>query len=453
MIGGGVRWGDHRIVGAGASATDNTTAPNGARANIGVVVLAMYNAVLANNSGPVKLVDGNPLARWGRCPQLTLAVGAAELASTSITPAAAAGARRTSRRMPARRTLTARPRPPAGRPERRLPRRRLDRRALHTVGHADPGVIAESFWNTDFDRLVEAFRESRRMGSNIVRFNLQFSAFVGPPSPGHPDGTPNETNLARLQDTVDLAEQMGMYIELSGLRIQLDYDNGDWYATRDEAARWRSQAVFWSAIARQLEHSDAVAWFDLMNEPRLRPRCSRRGAAPRSVRDCYVQFLTKDPAGRTTVEVIREWMTVMRTAIRETAGDTDRLISVGGLPYGRSGFRPARRHRSRGDRDRPPVSGGRRARSRRARRRGGETGRPAADPRRDRPCGGGDVSAFILGTSESAAGWVGHYFERTPAEILSSPSPLGDYWHLGFYRTFMRLSAAVNAHDDGVMQP
>ena len=47
----------------------------------------MFNAALTNNSGPVKLVDGNPLARWGRCPQLTLAVGAAELASTRITPA------------------------------------------------------------------------------------------------------------------------------------------------------------------------------------------------------------------------------------------------------------------------------------------------------------------------------------------------------------------------------
>ncbi len=269
MIGGGVRWGDHRIFGVGASATDNTTAPNGARVNIGVVVLAMFNAALTNNSGPVKLVDGNPLARWGRCPQLTLAVGAAELASTSITPA-----QPPEPAEPADGCLLGEPSPHG------LDRLQVDRSGDYLVdastgarftpwGMRTPGIIAESFWNDDFDRLVEAFREIRRMGSNIVRFNLQFSSFVGPPSPGHPDGTPNKTNLARLQDTVDLAEQTGMYIELSGLRIQLDYDNGDWYATRDEAARWRSQAVFWSAIARQLEHSDAVAWFDLMNEPQV----------------------------------------------------------------------------------------------------------------------------------------------------------------------------------------
>jgi hypothetical protein len=52
-----------------------------------------------------------------------------------------------------------------------------------------------------------------------------------------------------------------------------------------------------------------------------------------------------------------------------------------------------------------------------ARRRGSETEGPAPDPRRDGPVGGGDVSAFILGTFESAAGWVGHYFELTPAEL------------------------------------
>ena len=289
--------------------------------NIGVVVLAMYNAALAEQLGPFKLVDGNPLARWGRCPQLTLAVGAAELASTSITPAQPAGARRTRRRMPARRT-----------------RHRTASTACRSIRSGDflvfastgarftpwgmrtPGIIAESFWNDDFDRLVEAFPRNPAMGSNIVRFNLQFSAFVGPPSPGHPDGTPNKTNLARLQDTVDLAEQTGMYIELSGLRIQLDYDNGDWYATRDEAARWRSQAVFWSTIASQLKHSDAVAWFDLMNEPIVPTEVQQTWCRSTLGPDCFVQYLTKDPAGRTSVEVIREWMTIMRTAIRETAG-------------------------------------------------------------------------------------------------------------------------------------
>ncbi len=143
----------------------------------------------------------------------------------------------------------------------------------------------------------------------------------------------------------------------------------------------------------------------------------------------------------------------MRTAIRETAGDSQRLISVGGLPYGHSGFRPqdvtdleeiaiVHLYPKVGEHDRAV--------------RDAAEAKPDGQPLildETGPWGGGDVSAFILGTSESAAGWVGHYFERTPAEILSSPSPLGDHWHLGFYRTFMRLSPAVNAHDDGVMQP
>jgi hypothetical protein len=139
-----------------------------------------------------------------------------------------------------------------------------------------------------------------------------------------------------------------------------------------------------------------------------------------------------------------------------TAGDTDHLITVAGLPYGRSGFRPqhlehlediATVHLY-------PLPGA------------SEHDRAVADAAAAKPdgqplildetgpIGGGDVAAFILGTAESASGWVGHYFEETPAEIVGAPEPvLADRWHLGFYRTFMRLAPQVNHGDGGIMQP
>src|SRR4029078_10700685 len=91
-------------------------------------------------------------------------------------------------------------------------------------GLSAPEVIPETVWASDFGYLVDTFREVRRLGANTVRFGLQFAAFVGPPSAGYPDGTPNAANLALLQNTVDMAEQMGMYIELSGLRVETDAD-------------------------------------------------------------------------------------------------------------------------------------------------------------------------------------------------------------------------------------
>ena len=343
---------------------------------------------------------------------MRLAVGAAELASVRITPA-----QPPEPAEPADGCLLGEPSPHG------LDRLQVDRSGDYLVGASTgvrftpwgmrtPGVIPETFWNDDFDRLVEAFRETRRMGSNLVRFNLQFSSFVGPPSPGHPDGTPNKANLARLQDTVDLAEQTGMYIELSGLRIQLDYDNGDWYATRDEAARWRSQAVFWSAIASQLKHSDAVAWFDLMNEPavptEVQQTWCRSTLGPRLLRAIPHQGSGRPDQRRDDPRVDDRHA----HGDPRDGGGLQRLISVAALPYGNSGFRPqdvtdleeiaiVHLYPVVGEHDRAG------ARRREAKPNGqplilDETG----------PFGGGDVRGFILGTLRIGGG-MGRSLLRT----------------------------------------
>jgi hypothetical protein len=70
------------------------------------------------------------------------------------------------------------------------------------------------------------------------------------------------------------------------------------------------------------------------------------------------------------------------------------------------------------------------------------------------PWGGGDVAGFILGTKDIAAGWIGHYLEQTPAEIVAKPdAPLAELWHLGSYATFRRLTLAMNPDDGGIVQP
>ena len=294
------------------------------------------------------------------------------------------------------------------------------------------------------------------MGANVVRLNLQFSDFVGPPTAGYPDGTPDQANLLRLEQVAQLAEQMGLYIELSGLRIERDADNGDWYDTRAEAPRWRSQAVFWTAIASRLKHNSAVAWYDVMNEPSASVKEHPIWCAAALGGFCYVQFLTKEAAGRTSAEIARAWLTIMRDAIRVGADDTIHPITVSMLPYANGGFRPSdvadlvdlvTVHVY------PRVGEAEMARAVREVEVSRAAGRPLILDETG-PIGGGDVADFIFQTAPSTAGWLGHYFGNTPAETLRKPDrTLADHWHVGFYRTFMRLRPQVDPGDGGVMQP
>ena len=66
---------------------------------------------------------------------------------------------------------------------------------------------------------------------------------------------------------IALAEQTGLYVELTGLKIETDADTGTWYDQLDEQGRWAAQAVFWAAVAGAVKDSPAVAWLDLMSEP------------------------------------------------------------------------------------------------------------------------------------------------------------------------------------------
>ena len=307
-------------------------------------------------------------------------------------------------------------------------------------GMRAPSANVEAFWHDDWNQLVATFREVRRMGFNIVRFNLQFSTFVGPPSSGHPDGTPNQASLCAWRTRRNSPRRWACTSSLSGLRLETDSDNGDWYATRPAAERWRSQAVYWTAIASRLEHSDAVAWYDVMNEPSASIEghptwcaASRRGF-------CYIQFLDKERSERTSVDLVREWMAIMRDAVRE--GDTRHLVTTSALPWGNGGFRPkdldglqdiASVHLY-------PFPGKEQLDATVA---DAQAHKPAGRPLildETGPIGGGNVASFIIATAPIAAGWVGQYFDETPAEIVGNPdATTGDLWHLGSYHTFMRL--------------
>jgi hypothetical protein len=89
----------------------------------------------------------------------------------------------------------------------------------------------------------------KRFGANVVRVHLQFAKFMSAAD------APNQDSLDQLRRLLDLAERTGLYLDLTGLGCYHKADTPKWYDDMDEAARWKAQAHFWSAVAKTCRDS------------------------------------------------------------------------------------------------------------------------------------------------------------------------------------------------------
>jgi hypothetical protein len=206
----------------------------------------------------------------------------------------------------------------------------------------DQKGLLESYWRDEWDRVVSDFGKMKALGANIVRIHLQFSAFMDGPD------KPDEANFRQLEKLVALAEQTGLYLDLTGLACYRKQDVPAWYDAMDESQRWDAQARFWEEVARRCNGHNAVMFYDLMNEPIVPGSKQPKGQwlVPIPFGGYYfVQYITLDPAGRRREEIAGQWMRCLVGAIRKH--DHDTLISVGLLPNSlpgpgfTSGFTPA----------------------------------------------------------------------------------------------------------------
>ncbi len=201
--------------------------------------------------------------------------------------------------------------------------------------------LIEEYWDAEWGTVVDDFREMKALGANVVRVHLQVAAMMDGPDKG------NERNLKKLADLVKLAEDVGLYLDLTGLGCYRKDQVPAWYAGADEKERWRVQGNFWRLVAGACKGSSAVLCYDLINEP-LVPN-GKRTSGDFVVGHLgpfwYCQFVTLDQAGRKRDEVARAWVSQMVRAVREV--DKDHLITVGMLPNslgtgaGDSGFVPS----------------------------------------------------------------------------------------------------------------
>jgi hypothetical protein len=190
------------------------------------------------------------------------------------------------------------------------------------------GELVEESWDADWARVENDFREMRRLGANVLRVHLQFGTYMK--SPGQVD----RLELARLRRMLDLARDQGLYVDITGLGCYRRARIPAWYDALDEADRWQAQADWWTAIAETCAGHPAVFCYDLMNEPVVGG--AAKPGEPRWVGGelgglYFVQRITGDLRGRTSLDVADAWVEKLTAAIRRN--DPHGLITVGVIPW------------------------------------------------------------------------------------------------------------------------
>ncbi len=300
--------------------------------------------------------------------------------------------------------------------------------------------LLEDYWEAEWPTVVEDFREMKQLGANVVRVHLQFARFMAAPD------QPHEPSLERLGRLVKLAEETGLYLDLTGLGCYRKKDVPAWYDSLEETGRWKSQARFWEAVAQCCAGSPAIFCYDLMNEP-IVPGGKRKAGdwlTGELAGFNYCQFISLDQADRARPEIARRWVSELAAAIHKH--DQRHLITVGLLPNSlegsawSSGFVP---RRIAGDVDficvhLYPKTG--RLKEDLKLLRGFGVGKPVVvEETFPLSCTPPELRQFLEGSRKYAAGWIGFYWGQTPAE-LSQATSIGDSLTAAWLKLFQELN-------------
>ena len=192
--------------------------------------------------------------------------------------------------------------------------------------HDSEGRLLDEYWMEKWDTVVQDFGEIKELGANCVRIHLQVGKLMDAAD------RPNVAALEQLGKLVQLAEETGLYLDVTGLACYHKKNIPAWYDALGEQDRWAVQAAFWEAVAEACHDSPAIFCYDLMNEPIL------PGSEPATewlagdlAGKHFVQRLTLDLLGRSREQVAEAWAEKMVAAIRRH--DRQHLVTVGVIPW------------------------------------------------------------------------------------------------------------------------
>ena len=278
--------------------------------------------------------------------------------------------------------------------------------------------LLDDDWQDKWDIIERDFRAMQDLGANTVRIHLQISRFL------EAADQVNEKSLEHLSKLIEIAERVGIYLDITGLACYRTADVPKWYDALDEKQRWAAQARFWEAVAARCAKSNAVFCYDLMNEPVVPGQQRKAGqwysGKPLGGFD-FVQFITLDSAGRPRDQIARDWIRTLTAAIHRQ--DRDHPITVGLLPWGPkwghlSGFVPqtvapeldfiaVHIYPEKGKV--PEALDGLKKFS---------VGKPVViEETFPLSCGVDDLRTFLLDSRPSATGWIGHYGAQSISEL------------------------------------
>jgi hypothetical protein len=307
--------------------------------------------------------------------------------------------------------------------------------------HDEGGRLIEAYWDAEWAKVEADFGEMRDLGANVVRVHLQVGRFLKSAT------EPDDAALERLGRLVRLAERTGLYLDLTGLGCYEAAETPAWYDALSERERWAAQTAFWEAVARVCASSPAVFCYDLMNEPVVPGGQQDNWLGLPFAGKCFVQFITRDLAGRERPEVARQWVEQLTAAIRRV--DTRHLVTVGLVPWSldrpglTSGFVPSRvadpldfvavhLYPESGKVDEALKT-----------LEGFSIGKPVVvEEMFPLSCPIGDLEQFIRRSRPTASGWIGFYWGQT-AESLRQEKTIPAALTLGWLELFEKLQPVV----------
>jgi hypothetical protein len=302
--------------------------------------------------------------------------------------------------------------------------------------HDEQGRLIEDYWFAEWPKVEADFEEMRQLGANVVRVHLQLGKFM------RAADTPNKESLDQLARLLKLAEQKKLYLDLTGLGCYHKRDVPAWYDKLDEQDRWNVQARFWEVVAARAAESPAVFCYDLMNEPVLPGGEGTRTdwLGPAFAGKHFVQFIALETNERPRHEIARQWIAHLVKAIRKH--DRRHMITVGLVPWSldrpglSSGFIPDKIsgeldfvavhiYPEKGQLDEALET-----------LRGFAVGKPVViEEIFPLKCSADELGQFIDKSRDIAAGWIGFYWGKTPAEYRTSKT-IGDRITLDWLKLF-----------------
>jgi hypothetical protein len=300
--------------------------------------------------------------------------------------------------------------------------------------HDDKGRLIEDYWEEEWPIVEAHFGQMNKLGANVVRVHLQLGKFMDGPD------RPNARALDRLGKLLELAERLRLYIDLTGLGCYHKKDVPAWYDRLSEMDRWTVQARFWQAVAGRCAASPAVFCYDLMNEPVVPGGKATDWLPPAFAGKHFIQFITRDQAGRPRPDIARQWVHRLAAAVREK--DRRHLITVGLVDWSldrpglTSGFVPEKVaddldfvsvhiYPQKGQVDNALKTLA-----------GFAVGKPVLiEETFPLACSPKELEEFIEESKKHAAGWIGFYWGKPPEELRRSKT-ISDALTLGWLELF-----------------